>query len=331
MRPRPSSTSWAPMRWRRASPSAASWRAGASSASCGGRRWRRRCSSSTDFTRPAALQRPLRRPQDVFGVMGTDAATVFVSIGIIGFLLELAKEQRSRLNLFCAVPLLVSPFFAFQRRRAPSRSGPPWPCSWWWPLDRRRAGACGCAPAKWRSRPWPCGRGARRARSSPPSPRGRRSRTGGVHLREQDPGATFGSEGQAESAQSRLNKWTVALADAKLNPIIGQGLGLRVHVLHARAECVRHDRPDGEHPPRPVAPDRSPRSGAVPSWRFSPRSPTASPPGGLHPDHTVAVLTLALVAVVVGLVATGSGGVHLREIPARPPSSVCPSACSAAP
>ena len=47
--------------------------------------------------------------------MGTDAATIFVCVGVIGFLLELAKEKRSRLNLLCCVPLALSPFFAYQR------------------------------------------------------------------------------------------------------------------------------------------------------------------------------------------------------------------------
>ncbi len=47
--------------------------------------------------------------------MGTDAAAIFLAIGIIGLLFELAKEHRSGRNLVAVVPLVLSPFFAYQR------------------------------------------------------------------------------------------------------------------------------------------------------------------------------------------------------------------------
>lgn len=61
-----------------------------------------------------ALNIPLLRLGN-FGSLGTDAATLFVSIGVIAFLVELNKDHRSRLNLLCTVPLAMGTFFAYQR------------------------------------------------------------------------------------------------------------------------------------------------------------------------------------------------------------------------
>ena len=60
-------------------------------------------------------------PLPDFGADGTDAATIFAAIGLIGLLLELAKIKRSTLTLVATVPLLFSP--------SCRASEPSW--SWW--------------------------------------------------------------------------------------------------------------------------------------------------------------------------------------------------------
>ncbi|MGA2519802.1 MAG: O-antigen ligase family protein [Acidimicrobiales bacterium] len=258
----------------------------------------------TDFSKVSLhFNVPIVAPQDVFGVMGTDAATIFVSIGVIGFLLELAKERRNRLNMYCSVPLMLSPFFAFQRavlltlavivallvvvamgetarRRLRVRAG--------------EVAVVALALV-----------GVVLGISVIPAVTSGASVTAPVSSTlNKTVGATFGSEAKAESAQSRLNKWTVALGDAKLNPILGQGLGFEyTYYTPGPNVFVTTDLTEN------ILLDLWLRTGILGLALFLVALLTSLANGfatwRLHPDQTVAVFTLALLAVVVGLIAAG--------------------------
>ncbi len=199
-----------------------------------------------------------------FGSVGTDAATIFVSIGVIGFLLELGKEQRSRLNILCTVPLALSAFFAYQRavlltlgavvavvvivasgstarRRLRIRSG--------------EVAVAALAVV-----------GVVLGVAVIPAITSQKSVTGPLAATiSRTVGATLNSQAKQQSAQDRINKWTVSFADAKQHPILGQGLGFEYSYFQAGAESIHHDRPDREHRPRPVAADRTHRTGDLPA------------------------------------------------------------------
>jgi O-antigen ligase len=246
---------------------------------------------------------PLVAPQDSFGGMGTDAATIFVAIGTIAFLLELAKEHRSRLNLLCCVPLALSPFFAFQRavlltlgaivtlvvvvalgstarRRLRVRGG--------------EVAVAALAVV-----------GVVLGVSVIPAITSQRSVTAPLSSTiNKTIGATLGSEAKAQSAQARLNKWSVAIGDAKQNPLLGQGLGFE-YTYYTPGPNVFTTTDLTEN----IGLDLWLRTGIIGLVLFL-LALVASIANGfaiwhLHPDRLSAVLTLALVAVVVGMVAKG--------------------------
>ncbi len=245
---------------------------------------------------------PFLAPQDTFGQMGTDAATIFVSLGVVGFLLELAKEERDRLNLLCVVPLALSPFFAFQRavlltlgtvvallvvvalgstsrRRLRVRGG--------------EVAIVALALV-----------GVVLGVSVVPAITSQGSATNPITSEvSKTLGATLGSEAKQESAQSRLNKWSVALGDARQDPLLGQGLGFEYTYYAPGQGFVTTDLTEN------ILLDLWLRTGLLGLVLFL-VALIASLANGFavwraHPDRMVAVLTLALVAVVAGLVAKG--------------------------
>jgi O-antigen ligase len=242
-------------------------------------------------------------PLTNFGSLGTDAATIFVSVGVIGFLLELGKERRSRLNLLCPVPLALSPFFAYQRavlitlgavvtvvvvvsfgKTARQRL-------------RIRSGEVAVAALALV--------GVVLGVSVIPAITSQQSVTGPLTATiARTVGATLGSEAKQESAQSRLNKWSIALKDAEKSPILGQGLGYEYsYFAPGPNQVVVTDLTEN------IGLDLWLRTGLIGLGLFLLALVMSLVNGfatwRLHPDRTVAVLALALVAVVIGLVAKG--------------------------
>jgi len=246
---------------------------------------------------------PLVVPNDSFGGMGTDAATIFVCIGALGFVVELAKEHRSRLNLLCCLPLGLSAFFAFQRavlltlgaivafvvvvalgstarRRLQVRGG--------------EVAVAALAVV-----------GVVVGVSVVPAVTSQRSVTAPLTSTiNKTIGATLGSEAKAESAQSRINKWSVAFADAKQNPLLGQGLGFE-YTYYTPGPNVFTTTDLTEN----IFLDLWLRTGILGLLLFVVALSASLIEGfaawRLHPDRMVAVLALALVAVVIGMVAKG--------------------------
>ncbi|HVA02314.1 MAG TPA: O-antigen ligase family protein [Acidimicrobiales bacterium] len=237
------------------------------------------------------------------GPMGTDSAALFATIGLIGLLLELAKDRRSRLNLLATVPLLLGGFFAFQRavllmigaaivfvlvvalgRTARQRL-------------RVRMGeilitalavvgvvlGVSVIPAITAQRP---------VQTPFASTIGRN-----LNL-------TLNSGAKAESAQARLNKWNVALGDARQHPILGEGLGFTyTYYVPGPNQFVTTDLTEN------IGLDLLLRTGVIGLVLFL-IALVASLVNGfaawrMHPDRLVAVLALALVAVIVGMIAQG--------------------------
>jgi O-antigen ligase len=238
-----------------------------------------------------------------FGSMGTDVATIFVCVGVIGFLLELSKETRSRFNLLCTVPLALSPFFAYQR------------------ADLLALGAVvtvvvvvgmgSTARARLRIRSGEVAVAALAvvgvvlAVSVIPAITSQKSVTGPLASTYNSTlGATLNSEAKQESAQDRLNKWDVALADAKQHWFLGQGLGFEYSYFQAGPnQYITTDLTEN------IGLDLWLRTGLIGLGLFLLALLTSLVNGfatwRMHPDPTVAVFALALFAVVIGLVAKG--------------------------
>jgi O-antigen ligase len=238
-------------------------------------------------------------PLPDFGVDGSDAATIFAAIGIIGVLLELAKEKRSKRTLLACVPLLVSPFFSDQRAvlimlgaavtvvlvvatgtTARRR------------LHVRATEVLLSALAVV---------GVVLAVAVVPAVEGQRP----VQVPLSSTLAkTFDTTGKIESAQDRASKWEVAFSYIRQHPIIGNGLGLEFSYYDPGPNTFSMTDVTEN-----IGLDLWMRAGLIGlglfilalffslfdglvAWR-------------LHPDRMVAVLALALVAVVVGFVSKG--------------------------
>lgn len=238
-------------------------------------------------------------PLPDFGILGGDTAGVFVAVGAIGLLLELAKDRPSGLTVLAAVPLLLSPFFTDQRASLlmlgavvtvvilAALS----------PTARLRLHVKGtqvalCAAAVV---------GVVLAVSVIPA------------LVSQRPvelplaGRTisaFNTPGKIESAEDRVSKWTVAWDDAKQEIILGQGLGYEYSYYEPGPnQSVVVDTTEN------LFLDLLLWTGLVGLTLFV-AAIAVSVVNGLaawrhHPDPAVGVLALALVAVVVGFVAKG--------------------------
>ncbi|HEY7946344.1 MAG TPA: O-antigen ligase family protein, partial [Acidimicrobiales bacterium] len=248
-----------------------------------------------------ALHIPLLRLSN-FGSLGTDAATLFVSIGVIGFLVELNKDHRSRLNLLCTVPLAMGTFFAYQRavlltlgavvtvvvlvalgstarQRLRIRSG--------------EVALAALAVV-----------GVVLAVSVIPAVTAQKSVTGPAASFANTVGNTLNSQEKQQSAQDRINKWSVAFADAKQHVLLGQGLGFTYSYFQAGPnQFIQTDLTEN------IGLDLWLRTGLIGLGLFLLALLTSLVNGfatwRLHPDPTVAVLALALFAVVIGMIAKG--------------------------
>jgi O-antigen ligase len=237
-----------------------------------------------------------------FGSLGTDAATLFVSIAVIGFLLELNKDRRSRFNLLCTVPLALSAFFAYQRavlltlgavvtvvvivamgstarQRLRIRSG------------EVVLGALAVV-------------GVVLAVSVIPAITAQKSVIGPAASFANTVGNTLNSQEKQQSAQDRITKWGVAWGDAKQDMLFGQGLGFEYSYFQAGPnQYIVTDLTEN------IGLDLLLRTGIIGLALFL-LALIASLANGLstwrlHPDPAVAVFALALFAVVIGLVAKG--------------------------
>jgi len=249
-----------------------------------------------------AVPLPLLKLTD-FGVLGTDAASIFVALGVIGFLFELAKTHRSRLNLLVCVPLLFSAFFAFQRAAllALGASVTVVVIAALGPTARRRlrVGAGEVAVTALAVVGVALGVAVIPAITAQKPVTVPFASTIGKAVSQ-----TVGSESKVESAQSRLNKWQVSLADARQQPILGQGLGFEYsYFAPGPNQFVVTDLTEN------IELDLWLRTGIIGLAIFLLALGTSIVNGlaiwRVHPDPMVGVFALALVAVVVGMVAKG--------------------------
>jgi len=236
-------------------------------------------------------------PLSAFGGIGSDAATIFSALGLVALLLELGKQRRSGLTLLAVLPLLMSAFLASQRAALLGLGaetaivvlialGP---------TARRRMRltltevvlcaftivavivAVAVVPAATVERP--------------------------VQLPLASTlKVTFGSVGKAESAQDRLNQWHAVLPDVKEHVFIGSGLGFEYSFYQPGPDTYLTT--DLTHN---IGLDLLLRTGLIGlalfimalgvslrdgffTWRF-------------QPDRMAGLLSLAILAVIVGLVA----------------------------
>jgi O-antigen ligase len=234
-------------------------------------------------------------PLSRFGVLGTDAGTIFTSLGVIGLLLELSKPRRSKLTLLAVVPLLLSAFLADQRAALLGLGaavvtvllvalGP---------TARQRMRVtltevilCALAIV-----------GVVLAVAVVPAVSAERP--------VQTPLAsklkiTFGSEEKAESAQDRVNQWRAVLPDIRQHVIMGSGLGFE-YAYYAPGPDT-YVTTDLTHN---IGLDLLLRTGLIGLALFI-FALALSFRDGLfawrsHPDRMAGALALALVAVIVGL------------------------------
>ncbi len=245
-----------------------------------------------------AIHLPLL-PLPDFGVDGSDAATIFAAIGLIGLLLEMAKEKRSRLTMLACVPLLVSPFLSGQRAVLVMLGAS---------VSLVLVVATG-ATARRRLRVRSTEVllsalavvGVVLAVAVVPAVEGQHPVTNplGSTLAK-----TFDTKGKIESAQDRVSKWEVAFSYIRQHPVIGNGLGVEFSYYNPGPNTFSMTDVTEN-----IGLDLWMRSGLIGlglfvlalffsifdgfvAWR-------------LHPDRMVAVLALALLAVVVGFVAKG--------------------------
>jgi O-antigen ligase len=238
-------------------------------------------------------------PLPDFGVDGSDAATIFAAIGLIGLMLELAKEKRSRLTLLCCIPLLTSPFLSDQRAV----------------LIMLGASVTVIVFVAFGS----TARRRLRVRSTEvlltalavvgvvlgiaviPALQGGHSV---VVPGESTVAKTFDTTGKIESAEDRASKWQVAFSYIKKHPIIGNGLGLEFSFYEPGPnDFTMTDVTEN------IALDLWLRAGLIGLSLFVVALFVSVFDGfmawRLHPDRMVAVLALALVAVVIGFVSKG--------------------------
>ncbi|HXQ58838.1 MAG TPA: O-antigen ligase family protein [Acidimicrobiales bacterium] len=247
--------------------------------------------------RAYAVHLPLL-PLPDFGVDGNDASTIFAAIGLIGLLLELAKEKRSRLTMLACVPLLLSPFWSNQRAVLIM-------------LGASVTTVVVVATGK---------TARRRLRVKSAEVLLSALAVVGVVLgvsvvpaleggTVQVPlsatiAKTFNSTGKVESAQDRASKWSVAFALIRQHPVIGNGLGVEFSFYEPGPNVITVTDVTEN-----IGLDLWMRAGIIGLGLFA-LALLLSLADGLaawrgHPDRMVAVLALALVAVVIGLVGKG--------------------------
>jgi O-antigen ligase len=238
-------------------------------------------------------------PLPNFGDIGADAATIFVTIALIGVVLEMAKDHRRWQVFVAAVPLLLSAFLSTQRAALVG------------------LGAAACVVLFVALGPT----ARRRLRiTSGEVTLGLLAVLGVVLVFSLVPAATaqkpvqiplsskiagtFNTTGKAESAQDRLNQWSDAWADVKQSPIIGWGLGFEYSYYSPGPRTIIVT--DLTHN---IGLDLLLRTGVIGLALFLAALGSSLVEGlavwRLHPDRMVGVLALALVAVIVGFFAKG--------------------------
>ena len=223
------------------------------------------------------------------------------SVGAIGLMLELAMDHRSRLNMLCVIPLAVSPFFAYQRAVLILLAA----------VAAVIVGVGLGTKARERMRvrafevvmAFLAGIGLVLAVLLVPAITTGQSVTAPLSSTYQRTvGNSFGSRGKVESAQDRVNKWSVAFHDAEQHVFLGQGFGYTFPYFNAGPNLfVTTNVSDNTDL------DLFLTTGLIGVLLFV-LSMTVSLTNGfaawrLHPDRMVAVLALALVAVLVGFIA----------------------------
>jgi hypothetical protein len=238
-------------------------------------------------------------PLPDFGIVGTDTATIYASIGVLVFLLDLASGGRNWRSIVFVLPLLACTVPSGQRAAL---------------IDLGVTAAVILLAVSVSS-------GRRRFRV-----------TGGnvvcavlaivavVVLVLVVPAAvskspvqvpvvstishTFNSTGKAESAQERVNEWKAAKAIIPQDLLIGHGLGFEyTYYSPASKQFLRTDITHN------IILDLLMRTGLIGLILFL-SALGVSLYGGVqvwrrHPDRFVAVLALGLVAVILGLVSKG--------------------------
>jgi O-antigen ligase len=245
-----------------------------------------------------AIHLPLL-PLPDFGVDGSDAATIFAALGVIGLLLELAKEKRSGLTLVCLIPLFVSPFFADQRAVLIFLGAA---------LAVILVVAAG-STARRRLRVTSAEVllsalavvGVALAVTVVPAAE---SQHAVVNPLGSTINHTFDTRGKIESAEDRASKWGVAYTYIRQHPIIGNGLGVEFSYYNPGPNTFSMTDVTEN-----IGLDLWVRAGIIGVLLFLAALLFSLFDGltawRLHPDRMVAVLALALVAVVVGFVAKG--------------------------
>jgi O-antigen ligase len=235
-------------------------------------------------------------PLPDFGVDGSDAATIYAAIGLIGLMLELAKEKRSRLTLLCVVPLLVSPFLADQRAVLVMLGAT---------VTVLLVASAG-ATARRRLRVKAAEVllttlavvGSVLGVILIPATHTQGAVLGSTVLK------TFEDRGKIQSAEDRASKWQVAFSYIRQHPLIGNGLGLEFSFYEPGPnDFTVTDVTEN------IGIDLWLRTGIIGLGLFLLALLFSLVEGWLawrlHPDRMVAVLALALVAVIVGMVSKG--------------------------
>ena len=238
-------------------------------------------------------------PLPDFGVDGSDAATIFAAIGLIGLLMELAKPKRSTRTLVAVVPLLFSPFLTHQRAVLVmlGASVTVLLLVALGPTARRRLRVTAAQVLL----TFLAVVGVVLAVSVIPAAESQ----GALQLPLKSTLVpTFESTGKLESEADRANKWEVSWGIIRQHPIIGSGLGVEFTFFNPGPNTfVTTDINEN------IALDLLLRAGVIGLLLFV-LPFVISVVDGIgawrhHPDRMAAVLALALVAVVVGFVSKG--------------------------
>ncbi len=233
------------------------------------------------------------------GALAGDAGAIFLAVGLIALMLELAKDRRSGLTLLATVPLILTPFFTEQRASLLMLGaavvvvilvalGP---------TARRRlrvnvVEVTLCALAV-----------VAVVLAVSVVPAIARQNTVAIPLTATVVN-TFESTGKLESAQARVNKWAVSWDAVKDELILGHGLGYEYSYFQPGPnQFIVTDITEN------IGLDLLLREGIVGLVFFLVALLVSLVNGmavwRLHPDRMVGVFALALVAIVIGFMAKG--------------------------
>lgn len=239
-----------------------------------------------------------------FGALGGDAAGVFVALGVIGLLRQLQAEQRQAAGLLAVVPLLASAFFASQRAvllELGVAVGTLVLVVVVGTATRRRLQVTGAESLLAGLAVLGVVLGAAVV---PAIVGGAPVRVPLAEQLDQQLSSAVNTTAKAESAQDRLTKWSVAWHDVEQEPLLGQGLGFEYsYYASGPNQYVVTDITEN------LGLDLWLWTGVIGVLLFAVALVMSLGDGlrtwRLHPDPQVAVLALALVAVVIGILAKG--------------------------